>query len=534
MSIKKDGIVCGVFVVIALIATLYSLTLPPIVPDDEYTVLLGQRAGEDASYPDSELLAEYNYTTYLYPHIIGGLDSVVPMEKYRPILLFLFVFLVLLGAYAGLRLVRIPRAPAAVIAIIALIPRVSVGGTYFGVFTSLEVMGRTLALPAIWVLAGWHIRRLGDRRLTWPVLFAVGVAALLHPVSVLFFGMLLVITEFVVRIVRRNGWRDVCTVFYGVLAFVVGASPVLAEVVIRSGRIAEKILVTSAEYRDAVLFRIPWEFSPESVLWLRPVALVSIIFVIFVIYSLWKERGKETLSRTVLVWGVTFCCSAVVLSFILPALQLFLITHTDFPLLLQQTSRFFKFWYLGLFVLVGLCLGYLWEAGRIKKWGLGLMLVVGVLSSSLGLEWVQYVVGYPHYERAYIPEVFQEETYVHDREEYEPLCDALHTLGATRTTRVLSGSFKLRYFCEVPLYVTFEEGGAYLNRGREALVAWKNMFDEQHTVFASSNPEAFLSFAEEVGARYAVIRTDDSFLSSLVARGAEMITVNDRAIILLP
>src|SRR3989338_7447054 len=107
-------------------------------------------------------------------------------------------------------------------------------------------------------------------------------------------------------------------------------------------------------------------------------------------------------------------------------------------MILQQTSRFFNFFYLAILIIFGVFLSYLWDERRIRKFTFSLLVIAGLLSSSLGFEWLQYLAGYKNYERTYIPSVFQSEPASNDFIVYPKICAALKSAGADRTTLVLS------------------------------------------------------------------------------------------------
>lgn len=529
--LSKELIIVGVFFIVACFSLIFSFFLPNIVPDDEYVVLLSEKVSRYTSFPDQDILKNYSYSFYFYPKLVGWLGSMFEQENYRAGLLFVLVFLTGYFAYIALRLAKFSRKTSVAIAIVALFPRVSVGNTFWGIFTPAEVMGRTLAMPLIWILSGWHIRNLQDEKSSWPIFAVLGLVSFVHPVSMTFFACVLMLSSFLISVPEFTFFKSLKSFFMNLFSFSVTAAPLWWEIFHKTSTIAQTSSVNSVKYLEAILFRIPWDFLPESVVWLRHILIISLFFLFF----LWVKREALSLQKykTISLWIFGVATFSVVLSFVLPTLQFWAIKFFDAPLIFQQASRIFIYYYVALFVASAICLDYFLSCNKFKKIILFVFLIIGCISSSFGFEIGQFLVGYQNYERAYVPVSWQRTEEENDRDYYSELCSTLTSLGANQETLTISTDFKLRYFCELPLYVTFEEGGAYLNAGRSALVEWHSKFEEQQRVIKTHNIQEFLVFAKKVDARYAVLHIDSFLVTELKEKGYLVAFNKDRAIITL-
>jgi hypothetical protein len=131
--------------------------------------------------------------------------------------------------------------------------------------------------------------------------------------------------------------------------------------------------------------------------------------------------------------------------------------------------------------------------------------IIGVSSSTFGFEIFQYVVGYYGYQKEYIPQALQTEKLVDTMKIYPVICEQLKQAGVTRETLVISTEFHLRYWCEIKIYTTFEEGTVGLMSGKSELVRWYRNYTEQDHIIREGTPEELIAFAKKIGASYTLL-----------------------------
>ncbi len=540
-SIKKEIAIISLFLGLAVVSFLYTNTLPSITPDDEYAVLIANKAASNIDYPQRDLLLNNYYHTYLYYPLIDLLTTNFKIQTYRSVLLFVYVFLTGYTAYLAFRSIKISRIIAVVVSAIALLPRLSIGSTFWGVFTNTENLGRSIAFPFMWLISAWHIRRIQDEKNLWPVFLLIGLTSYIHPVSMLFFfGLLLTVT--LVYYFWNHRWIYGCKQFIqGLGVYILGAAPLLAEIFTRTKTISSG-LVTASEYANALKFRLYWEFPPSNLIWLKAILVISLFFVVFILISKYIMRKRNWTNSPkdiiILKWSLLVSTIGVFYSIFLPSIQLFAIKYFNAPLLIQQTSRFFIFFYLGLFVAFAFMLDYLWKnEWAQKKWRwiiLCIILFIGLGSSSIGSQWAQFLTGYDYSEEYYIPTVFhKEKVKVNDFIVYPKICDALREAGASTTTIILADDEKIRYFCNMPLYVTFKIGGSYLNAGKEDLVEWKNLYTKQRDVIEGDDIIAFTNFVKKAGTKSAVLDADSPIVKALSKKKMNVTIIDKKAIIII-
>lgn len=518
---KKNILAILISLVIATSAILIYDFLPKKMGGDEVVSLLVHSSSKDINYPDRELISAMSYGTYLHYNIVGSLDSHFAVESYEKFLLFVYVFLTCLGAYAALRLLKISWGTSILVSVVALIPRMSPGQTYFGVFTDKEVTGRALAVLFFWVLSALNIKFLREGKNVWPVFILTGLFVYIHPVSMIFFAALLFIINFIILLKKYKFKKALKDIFYSLLAFCLTASLLIKDIisnVLVSLKNTDQVLYTGYQYAQALMYRMPWDFYQQQLLWLRHVGITTFIFILFIIFVILflKKKNYEFHDKyKVLFWWSGLIISlAAFFSFFIPNTELYLVKNFDFPFIIQQSSRIFKFYYLGLFILFAVFLD-LFRKYFNSRILFTVIFVVGILSSGIGFEWSQYLMGYSNYQKEYIPEAWQSEKTENKEDKYERICSSINEVGVSSEDLVISYDFDLRYFCKLKLYVTYEEGTFYMMRGKNTSVYWHQIFLKQKEALDADNIDLLLKLAKEIQADYAILDKDRSLVSNL-------------------
>ncbi|MBA3733317.1 hypothetical protein H0W91_02985 [Patescibacteria group bacterium] len=516
---NMEIIVFLLFLFVAVVSVVYSYSLPFTTHGDTYVTLLANKVAADPTFPDRQLLLNLDFKPYLYTNLLDFLGKHFSIFTYKLILLFLLVLTTGYAAYLSLKYLGFERKLAVLVALIALVPRVGVGGEAWGVFASDDVLGRTLGLPFIWILSSLFIRRRFDKKTLWPVFIFSGLATYIHPVSMIFFNglMFLIFLYWIMK--DRNYLADLKDLFVSILVFSISASLLLTKIIFVTKNIAlDKIVGVTAsanEYADALMYRVGWDFFPQSLLYSAHFLVINFVFFIaggYVIYNLYKKRiEKGSILYFISEFSIVLICLSVVLSFVIPNTELWLVRHFDFPFILQQTSRFFKYYYLGIYLLLAVAIKlYFQNFTKYKKTLLVLFLLVGLSSSTLGFEIFKFVVGYKNYKKEYIPDTYQSNHLPDDFSIYPEICKELQKAGIERNDLVISDYFQLRYYCETKIYTTFEEGSIYFMLGKNELVSWYRTYIEQERIINQGTPEELQAFAKKTGAAYALLETKSS------------------------
>lgn len=518
---KREILTILLFLLVAFGSISFNHYLPDEITGDEVITLLVDKSAKDINFPDRELISSMDYDTYWYNKILPFLDAHFSTEIYNVILLFVYVFLTGYGAYLALKILRLSYSTSIGVALAALLPRLAPGLTFFGVFTSHEITGRSLALPFIWILTALNIRRLYEQQKIWPIFFLAGLLVYIHPVSMIFFSSLMFIISFIL-LFRKSNFKKACReIFYSIIAFAVSASWLIRDVLLEVNSLFTKangVVYSSQEHAAALFFRMPWDFYQQTFMWLRHVAVVSLFFILFIVLVivLMKKRRYQLSDwqKHILLWSGLIITWAAFFSLLVPNVQLWLVKTFNLTFIIQQSSRFFKFYYLGLFILFAV----FWDIFRqyFKSEILfAVILIVAIMSSSLGFEWTQYLLGYNGYEKAYIFTSLQVQERQPKELRYNRICLDLADYGITRDALIISYDFDLRYFCGLKLYTTYEEGTFYLMRSNDDLVAWYQMFQEQNKVLSGESTENLILFADRIKADYAVIDKNTALVRSL-------------------
>jgi len=513
---KKDFFVLLFFVLVSSVSVLYSLSLPYVVNGDTYIVLLATKTETDIGYPDRDILQKMDFRPYLYPDVLEFFNEHFSLQDTTYILLFILVLCTGFSAYAALRMLDFSRVVSVMVSLIALFPRASIGSEIWGVFTYGEVLGRTFGLPVLWLLSAWFIRRKYDKKTLWPVFFVGGLAVYIHPVSIIFFSGILFLIQLYYLVTEKKYTEGLKDFWLSILAFCASASFLLVKILSSTSQISQgksgAVSVSGAEYAEAILSRMRWNYPPTSTLWLRHVVIVSFLFILAVLwtwYRIYKKKDKETytLYREIFNFCVPLIVLSVFLSVFLPYFQMWLIREYGWALVLQQESRIFKYYYLALYFLFAVALALFLKRYRIKKYTLVPIVIIGIISSSFGLEWFEFLVGYRNYSEEMIPVVFQKKNFENEAVRYAEICRQAEKVGVKENDLVISDDFPLRYYCKMNLFITQEEGMSYMMSGKNEMVWWFREYREQ-ALALNRTPDVLLRFAERTKAQYALIPKD--------------------------
>ncbi len=524
---------------IAFGAVLYSGTLYKWVDGDEIVALESEKALNDPEYPEKDLISHMGYKTYLFPKIVTSLNTVLPLPKYKSFLLFIIVASTIFCAYVALFWLRFPRWLAFATALVAITPRFAPVGETFGALTPYEIQGRNLAVPLFWLLSAGHINNIIAQKSTWPLFLVLGVVSYIHPATMIMFFCLLLLVHFGIIASRGKFLKALKESVGNILAFALGASFLLYEIITRTHNIVlpvSDVVVTTQEFVQALRFRIPWEYPPHSIAWLRHVLIVGGVFFASSIYVLWKIRKgdirKDSRVHTIATWSAWVLAIAFVVHLSIPTAQLYLIEAFNSPLILWQFGRIYKFTYLAL-VLFFVITVYLVHKKYQKKILTGLLLVFGLMSSSFSFEWLQFLIGYPNYQKEYIPAVLQQIDLPNQYDEYNKLCGNLKDIGVKTGDTILVNDFSIRYFCGIRPHTSFEEGTAYIFMGKESLVGWHKDMIRQTNVLKGGDILEVLKYAEETGASAVALPASSPATRAFSEIGNPMFYNSDTAYIYL-
>ena len=544
---SRNAIVVGVFVAIAIFGILLSRSAPYIPDGDEVVYLAGTEEVQKGDLPDAYMLQAFDQRPYLYPQIMSWWYEDLGYYDFKSIYLFLLVLAVGISAYAMFGMLGLPPAPALLFAVVAMLPRYSAGLEIFGVLTFKEAIGREMALPLFFLGSGFLLRRVAQKKSTWPLFAAFGLCVFLHPVTVMLFAFISLVALFVVRLFQKRGLRKALSeIVLSGIAFVVAGSYFFIEVLQRLGHGVADTGTSISAYVNGILLRNPWEFPPASTAWFTHMAIVSVFFVALLVAFYFlpalrflRARYPAPHARDILIWGLTIAFGSIALCVLIPTGNLYAMEHWGAPYIFQQWSRISKFYYLGLFIALVPTVYALWgwykeTTWRWKRWAVAVLFVGGILSSSFAFEVAQFVVGYKNFEPAYIPQALSHIANGITEAEYRQTCAALGALGATSQTLVISGDFSLRYYCKADLYVTEEEGGAYQQLLRSDVVTWYDDYRAQKTALGSGDPKQITVFAKNIGASFIVLSNNPKNLSLAMSfSGARVATTTRQVIIKL-
>lgn len=527
----RNTIVIAALIFAACVGLTLSLSAPYIRSGDELVYLAGALQVHEGNLPDARMLSGYDDGPYLYPKVLLWAQGAMGPEQFKIAYLVVIVMATGLAAYGMFRLVWLPWVPAVLFSLVALMPRFSAGLEIFGVFTFRDAIGRACAYPLFFLGTGLLIRRFAEQKSLWPVFGICGICMFLHPVTVILFAFASLIAVAVARLVTHTpvltAMREV---FISGVVFLLGGSYFFIEVARRLAHGISSQGVSSAEYVEAVVFRNLFDFPAGSLAWYPHMATVSIFFIalgvgFYILPKLRTIQARHTFSHTrlVVVWGLTLAAAALVLSPLVPGVNLYLMEHADAPYIFQQWSRIAKFYYLGIFVALVPTVYTLWQwycasTWRFRHAALIVCVMCGVLSSSVGLEIAEFAAGYNNFDKGYIPQALSGIPDEITPSEYEEVCSMLQSLGSGLTPAVLSPDFALRYYCRADLYVTTEEGAAYQQLSRAEVVDWYERLRAQRAALTSADPHEIVRFAKKVGAHFIVLSKDKASMFDGVAR----------------
>lgn len=515
---KKDILVAVLFIFIASASVLYSTTLPFTIHGDTYVTLLANKAVHDQSFPDRDKLLNFDFKPYLYTNILDFLGNHFDLNTYKLILLFLCVFLTGYVAYLAFRMLGFSISVSLVSSIVALVPRVTVGGEAFGVIVSDDVLGRTLGLPFLWLGFAWILRnKIKDKKL-WPAFLFLGLSTYIHPVSIVLFTAIMFLV-FLYWIFESKKYREGIQDFlYSVIAFLLGGVLLFKKILFVTNNLTLNNdafpKATSLEYYKALMYRIDWDFLPKSIIYLKHFVLINMFFWVLILGIYYFNRKNEYTGleskrlRVLWISSLLVVFLSVGLSLVLPNVQLYLAKNFDFPFVLQQSSRFFKYYYMGLYLLFAIVVEKTLQFfPKYKKILFAFFLIFGILSSTFFFECFQYVVGFNGFKKEYIPNYLQANKLQDDRVVYPVICKQIREAGINKTDLVMSDEFQLRYFCDQKLTNTYEEGTIYFMSGKNQLVWWyKNYLEQNHALYEGSSKE-IIALAKKDNATYALLES---------------------------
>lgn len=538
---RKEMLVFLLFFSIASASVLYSLTLPLKVHGDTYVTLLANKVAADPTFPDRELLLNLDYKPYLYTNILAFFVQHFSLFTYKLILLFFVVLATLYASYFALRILGFSRRISIMTAIVALIPRVYVAGGVFGVITGDDVMGASLGIPFLWLLSAWFLKRKFDKKVLWPVFLFSGLACYVHPVSLVLFNGLMFIMMAYWWISEKNYIQGGKDFIFSVIAFCFSASFLLVKILFVTKKIGVVndwggIVATGKEYSEALLYRVGWDIVPGSLLYLLHFVVINFVFFIafgYVYYCIRKkiiQKGTQQYfiaQSSFLIIGLS-----IFLSFFLPNTEIWLVKNYNFPYILQQSSRFFVYYYLGAYFIWATAVSLFIERyKKNSKLFFALFFIIGVLSSTFFFEIFKFTIGYKNHKKEYIP-IYLEPAKIDDETKiFPPICEGIRQAGVKKEDLVISDDFQLRYYCETKLFTTFEEGSIYFMFGKNELVWWFRNYKEQTNIIYHGTPDQLVSFAKRIGAKYALIDKKSDLAKALVDSKMIVFSTNGNTLI---
>jgi hypothetical protein len=531
--VQRGSLIAATFLLVAGLGVAISYAAPYRLDGDHIVYLLGALQTRDGGLPDPEMLSGLDYGPYIFPKILLAWYEPLGHVLFKSIALTVLVVATGLAGYALFRLLGLSWAPALVWSVLLLVPRDAAGTETFGLLTFREAIGRAVPVPVFLLATGVLFRRSIEGRSAWPVFGVLGLLMLLHPSTVMTFAGVAMATVAALRIVRRERLLAVArdSIVSGV-AFVVGGAYFFLDVLQRLSRSVPAEGVAGPEYLEAVLFRFAFEFPAETFLRYRHMAVVSLVFLIpLAVPAMRRLAGRHPLAhaREVTAFGIAMMVASLAIGLVLPAVNLYLMEHADWPYVFQQWSRAAKFFYVGLFVALVPAVNALAEwhracTARFRHVLVALLVALGLASSSYGFEVVQFAIGYQNYETAYIPQALSGASDDVTAEQYREVCGAIEALGGGARPRVVSEDFAFRYYCRADLYTTEEEGLVYSQFPRAELVRWYRMVMAQNEALASADPETIAAFAAGVGARFVVLPRTDRYAGIARAPGTVVTT----------
>ncbi len=166
-----------------------------------------------------------------------------------------------------------------------------------------------------------------------------------------------------------------------------------------------------------------------------------------------------------------------------------------------------------------------------KKFLFASFLIIGLASSTFGFEAFQFLVRYRGYQREYIPEILQTEKLADPTKIYPVVCEQLRQAGITRNDLVISDQFPLRYWCEIRLFTTFEEGTVGIMSGKNELIRWYRNYEEQDNILYHGSPDELVAFAKKIGASYALLDSKSDLARAFESKRA-LVSKGDRFVII--
>lgn len=535
---KKEILIFFVILFVSFLAVFYSKTLPLTTRGDTYVTLLANKAVADPTFPDRSLILNFDFKPYLYTDILAFFDTHFELFTYKLILLFILVFLISYSAYVSLRILGFSSFISILVALVSLLPRVGVGGEAWGVFTTDDVLGRNFGLPFIWLVSALFLRRKFDNKTLWPVFVLSGLASYVHPVSMIFFNGLLFLVLFIWAVKDKK--EDIRNIGYSILAFCLSSSILLYKIFfitrdMGTSRIGD-VPASTKEYFEALVYRVNWDFFPQSAIYTVHFFIINFVFFVAIGYVIWNiynnKIDKNSLLYFISKFSLLIILLSVFLSFFIPNFELWLVKNYNFPFIIQQSSRFFKYYYLGQYLLTAVAVKIFFDNFRNnKKIIFVIFLFVGLASSTFGFEIFKFFVGYKNYKQEYIPNYLQKNKLADDQVVFPKICKQMESVGIKKDDLVISDDFQLRYFCGIKLLTTFEEGSAYFVLGKNELVWWYRVYTEQKKVLYGNNPNDFLVFAKKFKADYALIEINSPLLAQFEKSGI-VVSKGDRLAII--
>ncbi len=514
----RNLILIGTFALVAGFGIFVSVMAPYISSGDELVYLTGTLQAREGNLPDAYMLQGYDYGIYLYPKVMSWWYESLGHFIFKSIYLSLLIFATGFSAYFLFRTLGLPWVPALLFAVITLFPRFSSGTEVFGILTFHEAIGRQAALPLFFIGTAFLVRRTIEKKSLWPIFGILGFCLFLHPVTVMLFSFISLIAVGVVRLFQCvpiiKIFREIIisgTVFvFSGLYFFIDVFKKLASGLASQG-------VPSDLYIQAITLRNTWEFPPESVFFFRHMIIISIFFVLLVIFyhrlpALRYLAREHPLShgKEITIWGVAIAVGAIVFTIVMPGINLYFMEHFDVPYIFQQWSRISKFYYLGLFVALTPVIYTFWgwyinSRFRFKILVATVFVALGIASSSFVFEVVQFGVGYDNFEKAYIPQALSGISNDPTAKEYREVCYALKKLGAKPSSPIISSNFAFRYYCKADLYVTYEEGAAFQQLTRTDVTLWYDRYIRQRDALRDGDPATVFGFADDIGAEFVIL-----------------------------
>lgn len=521
ISLREWGVVSMFLGLYASAALIISVAAPYVANDDELVYLLGAEYSHGVELPDVPMLRGYDYGPYLYPIIMHMVYEKLGFTTFKIGLLILLIFSTGWAAYFCFRLLLLPHVESIFLMLVGLLPRVATGTEFFGVLTFREAIGRSLAVPLFFVATAWIVHHVIHRKATWPTFLCIGIFSFLHPVTVLLFAAIMLVGVGCTYVWRDGpSWSGVTEVLRGGIAYLIGASYFLVEVVIRLYTSSTHVVpVNAGEYVEAVLFRNSWEFPQASMGWIMHLLIVSSFFIFGALLVTWCTRNtsfpRHSQVGTLSVFGVSVLIASLTFAVILPGLNLYAMKFYEAPYLFQQWSRIGKFFYIGLFVAIIPVVYILGQWVRSIPHGRTIatfLLIAGILSSSFFFEIAQFLVGYKNVTKEYIPQYFSSIPDDVTPQEYREVCGILRTRSTALFPKVISNDFAFRYYCHADLFATLEEGAAYLQLPRDSFLGWFRNYTKQRTVLREANPSEMILLAQETDSEFIVLPRAERYL----------------------